>query len=157
MLMMALAWAGMTVLLGALGTWFLRSRSFVEINPHYRALLKEHGVHSSADFLALPAVIISGHPDRNVARVTLGEGASAVPAFMKCEHRIPWRDRLANAWAGLGFASKSHREARLLTSLRQAGIGCPDWIAAGEDGKGRAFLLVRELTGASDLRVFLQS
>lgn len=156
--MIALALAGVGgVLLCALGAWVLRPRRFVVLNPHYRDVLRQQGLHSAADFLALPAVIISGHPDRNVARVTLGEGAAAIPAFLKREHRIPWRDRLANAWAGLGFTSKSYREARMLAALRQAGIGCPDWIAAGEDGHGRAFLVVRELTGTMDLRVFLQS
>src|SRR5262249_28265580 len=58
--------------------------------------------------------------------------------------------------AGFGFVSKSCREVALLHSLQQAGIHCPDWIAVGADDQGRAFLLLRELTEAKDLRVFLQ-
>ena len=43
----------------------------------------------------------------------------------------------------------------MLHDLQQSGIPCPDWIAVGEDGQGRAFLLLREVTGSQDLRVFL--
>src|SRR5262249_11473678 len=125
--------------------------TFVEVNPKYQELLREQALLSAGQFLDLPGAIISGHPDRNVAQVAVGK----LSAFLKREHRIPWRDRLANAWAGFGFVSKSCREARTLDALARLGIGCPEWIAAGEDGRGRAFLLIRELTGTVDLRVFL--
>src|SRR5918911_1498663 len=128
--------------------------ALVEINPKYQDLLRRHGLVSPGQFLSLPAVIISGHPDRNTAQVTLGGPGEVLPAFLKREHRVPWKERLANAWAGFGLISKSCREARTLRALQQAGVGCPEWIAAGEDDKGRAFLLVRELTGTLDLRVF---
>jgi tRNA A-37 threonylcarbamoyl transferase component Bud32 len=130
--------------------------AFVEINPRYRALLGRHGLTSPELFLALPAVIVSGHPDRHVAQVTVGDGPAAVAAFLKREHRIPWKDRLANAWAGFGFVSKSYREALTLRALQQIGVGCPEWIAVGEDRQGRAFLLVRGLADATDLRRFLR-
>src|SRR5439155_21227330 len=102
------------------------------------------------DFLALGGVILCGHPDRNVARVELGgEGF-----FLKREHRVRRRDRLAAAWAGFGLASKSYREFLVLRAATAAGIGCPQPLAVGGEG-GRAFLLLRELDGARDLRVVL--
>jgi tRNA A-37 threonylcarbamoyl transferase component Bud32 len=130
--------------------------AFLKINPRHRQLLEQQGLVVPADFLNLPSVIICGHPDRHVARVSLGTGSEATPAYLKREHRIPWKDRLLNAVAGFGFVSKSSREASLLSSLRGAGIRCPDWMAVGEDGEGRAFLLLREITGTKDLRLFLQ-
>jgi hypothetical protein len=125
--------------------------AFVEINPRYDDLLRRHGLVSADDFLRLPAVIISGHPDRHVGQVVLGD----LRAFLKREHRVRWKDRLANAWAGFGYASKAVREALLLQLLRDKDIGAPEWLAAGEDDRGRAFLLVREQTDCVDLRVFL--
>jgi tRNA A-37 threonylcarbamoyl transferase component Bud32 len=130
--------------------------AFVHINPRYQALLGQHGLSRPEDFLALPAVIVSGHPDRHVARVVLGGGASILPAFLKREHRVRWRDRFINASAGFGFVSKCHREAQTLRALEGTGVGCPDWIAFGEDALGRAFLMVRALIGAVDLRLFLR-
>ena len=106
--------------------------------------------------MSLPSIIICGHPDRHVARVTLGTGPESVPAYLKREHRVPWRDRLFNAVAGFGFVSKSSREASILAELQRAAVGCPEWIAVGEDREGRTFLLLRELTGARDLRLFLE-
>jgi tRNA A-37 threonylcarbamoyl transferase component Bud32 len=44
----------------------------------------------------------------------------------------------------------------MLQAFARAGIGCPEWIAAGEDEQGRAFLLLRELAEASDLRIHLR-
>jgi tRNA A-37 threonylcarbamoyl transferase component Bud32 len=129
----------------------------VEINPRYRDFLQRHGVHSADGFLGLPGMVICGHPDRHVARVRIGNGNDSVSAFIKREHRILWRNRLANVWAGFGPISQSRREARQLGALRCAGVGCPEWIAAGEDDQGRAFVLVRELTDARELCEFLRS
>lgn len=126
------------------------------VNPHYRDFLRSLGLHTAEDFLALPAVIVSGHPERHVGRVTLGSGPSAVVAFLKREHRVRRRDRLASALAGFGFASKSEREAKTLARIHDARIGCPEWMAYGKDGRGRAFLLARALEGAVELRRFLQ-
>ena len=130
--------------------------AFVEINPVYRTLLERHGLTAAEHFLALEGVIVSGHPDRHVARVSLGSGRAAVSAFLKREHRVRWKDRLANAWAGFGFVSKSRREVVMLREARRAGIGCPEWVATGEDRQGRAFLAVREIEGAVELRAFLR-
>jgi hypothetical protein len=131
--------------------------AFVEINPDYREALARHGLTDPEQFLQLPGVVISGHPDRNVARVTIGSGPQALPTFLKREHRVRWRARLANACAGFGPASRSCREGQTLRALRRAGIGCPDWIAAGEDDHGRAFLLLAEIRDAVDLQQFLAS
>jgi tRNA A-37 threonylcarbamoyl transferase component Bud32 len=130
--------------------------AFVQINPKYQDFLRRHGLVSAGQFLRLPAVVISGHADRHVAQVTLGSGPDGVAAFLKREHRVSWKDRLAGAWAGFGLVSRSYREARVLQELARAGLPCPEWIAAGEDHCGRAFLLVRELTGFLDLRLFLE-
>jgi tRNA A-37 threonylcarbamoyl transferase component Bud32 len=132
-----------------------RTRAYLRVNPRYRQLLDCQGLNSPRAFLSLPAVIISGHPDRNVARVTLGAGANAIHAYLKREHRVRWKQRLANFWRGFGLISVSHREALTLRRLRRAGIGCPEWIADGADGKGRAFLVVEALGGSKDLRRFL--
>jgi tRNA A-37 threonylcarbamoyl transferase component Bud32 len=126
--------------------------ALLEINPSYRPLLEGLGLTAPADFLSLPAEIITGHPDRHVGRLTLG----SVRAFLKREFAIPWRERLQSAWSGCGFASRSWREARMLQAASQAGIACPEWIAAGEDNHGRAFLLLRRIEGTVDLRTFLQ-
>jgi tRNA A-37 threonylcarbamoyl transferase component Bud32 len=129
--------------------------AFVDIQPQYRRLLARQRLRTAEQFLALDGIVCCGHPDRNVARVLLGEGAAAVPAFLKREHRTRWRDRLANVWAGFGPASRSFREFTLLRRLENTGLGCPEPIAAGEDDQGRAFLLLRELEGYLDLRHFL--
>jgi tRNA A-37 threonylcarbamoyl transferase component Bud32 len=130
--------------------------AIVEVNPHYHHLLQQLKLVHVDQFLALPGVIVSGHPDRHVVRVTLEAGDTCLTAYIKREHRRPWRDALANAWMGFGFISKSRREARMLRNLRRAGVGCPEWIAAGEDNQGRAFLLVKALTDACELRLFLR-
>lgn len=123
----------------------------LEINPRHRERLARLGLTSVERLLTLPGLIVSGHPDRHVARVALGEKT----AYLKREHRVRGRDRFASAWAGFGFASKSRREARTLAALRRCGVGVPDWIAAGEDDQGRAFLLLEELPGFVDLRAYL--
>src|SRR5262249_411345 len=118
------------------GLAFVRShiaRRCLLINPRYRELLVKQGLSTPGDFLALSGVIISGHPERHVVQLTLASGPDSVPAFLKREHRVPWRDRLRHALAGLGFVSKSIHEARTLRDLEKAGVGCPEWIAAGED------------------------
>jgi tRNA A-37 threonylcarbamoyl transferase component Bud32 len=127
--------------------------AILEVNPRYREALAELGLVRVEDFLCLDGVIYSGHPDRHIVRVRLGDGA--LVAFLKKEHRVPWRDRLASAWAGFGLASKSRREFALLSALHREGIGCAEPLAAGE-AKGRAFLLLRAIAEADDLRTFLQ-
>src|SRR5437879_4421255 len=122
----------------------MQAMAFLNVNPCYQRFLEQLGLATPAHFPDLPSVIVCGHPNRNVARVTLGRGPDALPAFLKREHRVPWKERLFNALTGFGFVSKSRREALVLHTLQQAGIRCPDWIAVGEDGQGRAFLMLRE-------------
>src|SRR5579872_7395332 len=142
----------------ALALLFIRARrrSFVEFQPHYRRLLRQSGLLRAEHFLQLSGTIISGHPDRNVQRLTLGAGGEEVSVFLKREHVVGFWVRLCNALAGFGFVSRSVREACLLNALQRENVGCPEWIAAGEDEHGRAFLLVREVAGAVDLRTYLR-
>src|SRR5579872_2200075 len=133
-----------------------RRRAFVEVAPRHRSFLRRLKLTEAEDFLALPAVIVSGHPDRHVARLTLGVGAEARTVYLKREHRVPWSVRLAGALAGFGLVSRSLREARTLQALQREGIDCPEWLAAGEDGRGRAFLLLAEVPGGEDLGAFLR-
>jgi tRNA A-37 threonylcarbamoyl transferase component Bud32 len=125
--------------------------AFVQINPRYRDVLDALGLRTAEEFLALPGVVVSGHPDRHVMRTTLG----SVTAFLKREHCVRWRQRLDSFLAGFGPVTRSQREAMTLQALEQVGIGCPEWIAFGEDGHGRAFLLLRALDNAVELRCFL--
>jgi tRNA A-37 threonylcarbamoyl transferase component Bud32 len=134
-----------------------RGRAFVEVAPHYRSFFRHQKLTEADHFLALASVIVSGHPDRHVARVTVGEGPEALTAYLKREHRVSWRTRLDSFLAGFGFRSRSLREARVLRALQRDGIGCPEWLAAGEDGRGRAFVLVREAEGAVDLGAYLRA
>jgi heptose I phosphotransferase len=131
-------------------------RAFVEVAPGWRRILREQGLSEPAQFLQLRALIVSGHPDRHVARVRLGAGPGAVMAYLKREHRVRWTSRLANALAGFGLVSRSLREARTLQALSREDLGGPEWLAAGEDGRGRAFLLVREVEDCVDLRSYLR-
>src|SRR5262249_56471797 len=41
-------------------------------------------------------------------------------------------------------------------ALRHEGIGCREWMAVGEDGGGRAFLLLRAAEDTVELRAYLQ-
>src|SRR5262245_4544100 len=111
--------------------------AWLEINPPFRELCQQHGLAAPEDFLGLPAPIISGHPNRNVTRVTIGAGPSSLTAYLKREHRVFWIERLRNACAGFGFVSRSCREARVLSALGEAGVRCPQPIASGEDQYGQ--------------------
>lgn len=101
----------------------------------------------------LPAVLVGCHPGRYVACVTLSTGDRA---YLKRELHVTWRERLRNWWCGFGFVSRSVREAKLLASLRRAGIAGPDVLAAAEGEPHGAYLLLRELTGWVELRSFLR-
>jgi heptose I phosphotransferase len=131
-------------------------RAFVEVAPGWRRFLREQGLSEPCQFLDLRALIVSGHPDRHVARVRLGSGQGAVMAYLKREHGVRLTSRLANALAGFGLVSRSLREAHTLQALSRENLGGPEWLAAGEDGRGRAFLLVREVEDSVDLRTYLR-
>ncbi len=121
------------------------------IHPDYQDKLA--GFTEAEHFLGLREQVVSGHPDRQVSRVHLGE----VVAYLKREHRVPWSERARNLWAGFGPASKSWREAEFLRRLRPTFAGCPELIAAGELADGRAFVLLREVAGALSLPEFLEA
>ncbi len=134
-----------------------RSKSLLEISPRYRSFFRQLGVTDVVDFLALSGEtphIVSGHPDRNVARITFETDSERWSAYLKREHCVRWRTRAANALSGFGWLSRSVREARTLQALQREELPCPEWLAAGEDGLGRAFLLVREAPGM-ELRTIL--
>lgn len=130
--------------------------AFLQINPRYRDFLSAQGLTEARDFLDLKGVVVSGHASRHVMRVRLGQGARTVDAFIKREHWVRWRDRFASLRAGFGWASKSAREAAVLNRLSRAGVLCPGWLAWGEDDRGRAFLLLEEVSGACELRAALE-
>jgi heptose I phosphotransferase len=130
-------------------------RPFVAWHPAQRAFLRGLGLVRPEQFLGLPAVVVSGHAGRRVSRVRLGQGDAAVTTYLKVEFRVAWVARLVNFLAGYGFVSRCVREAQTLQALHREGLGGPAWLAAGEDGRGRAFLLVRELAGATDLATLL--
>lgn len=128
--------------------------SWVQIHPRYQEYFHHCGLRFAGDFLRLPGVVLCGHPDRHVVLVNLEPGDSSFGMFLKKEHRVPWCERLVSYRAGFGFVSRSAREARQLELLRQAGIGCPEALAVGEEND-QAFLLLREQKGDRDLRAFL--
>ncbi|HEY7425189.1 MAG TPA: lipopolysaccharide kinase InaA family protein, partial [Gemmataceae bacterium] len=135
-----------------------RKRGRLEIAPRYRSFFRHLGLLDAEHFLNLPGEtphIVSGHPDRHVVRIPFGMGPRRWIAFLKREHHVTWRTRLGNALAGFGFLSRSLRETRTLQALQREGIPGPEWLAAGEDSAGRAFLLVREAAGV-ELRAVLR-
>jgi len=123
--------------------------AWVWINPRWREALHQQGLARAADLLRLPGVILCGHPDRHVLKVEGG-----ISAYLKKEHHVPFRDRLANAWAGYGFTSKSTREAKTLQAAARAGVACPEVLAHGARGR-QAFLLLRERPEMIELRHYL--
>lgn len=131
---------------------FRDPHSRVVFHPRYERFLRRCGVTSAEAALGLRGEIVCGHPDRHVARVELGDGPARRAVYLKREHVVGLRTRLRSRLAGFGWASRSEREAITLQRLEAAGLPGPQWLAYGEDGAGRAFLLVDELVGMSDLR-----
>lgn len=117
----------------------------VEVGRRYKGRLARLGLATAADLLGLPGEVVSGHPDRHVVRVELPGWPR--PLYLKREHRVGWRERLRQWWAGFGGASRCGREAAVIRALEAARLPCPRVVAHGEDGRGRAFLLVEELPG----------
>ncbi len=134
---------------------FRASRSGIAFHPRYERFLKRCGIASATAALDLRGEIVCGHPDRHVARVELGAGPSRRVVYLKREHVVGLRTRFRNWRAGFGWVSRSEREAITLRRLEAAGLPGPQWLAYGTDGAGRAFLIVDELAGMSDLRAVL--
>jgi hypothetical protein len=126
---------------------------WVAVNPAFAKRFRSLGIDSAAGFLELPGEVVSGHPDRHVVRVELPGFAAAF--YLKRQHAVTWRERLRNWAAGFGRVSRCEREAAVLKELQASGLPGPQWAAVGGDGRGRAFLLVEEVTWATDLRAAL--
>jgi tRNA A-37 threonylcarbamoyl transferase component Bud32 len=150
----------MLLLAGCLGL-VLHSRAarrgFVEMHPGRRRWLIGLGLTRAEHFFALEALIVSGHPNRNVARLVLGAGGQQATVYLKRESRVRFGARFLNFLAGFGWVSGPVREARLLARLEREGLPAPRWIATGEDGTGAAFLLVGEWPGTVPLLDALQA
>ena len=128
--------------------------TYLTIHPDYAQELANAGFHTAEHLLRLESVIFCGHPGRNVARASIVTQSRVLRLLIKREHSVPLRERLVNLAGGFGLASKSRREAMTLTALQAAGITVPEWIAHGEDQAGCAFLVLRECTGAVDMRAY---
>jgi heptose I phosphotransferase len=133
-----------------------RRRGFVEFSDAYRSLLREEGLTEPAHVLGLEGMVVSGHSGRDVSRLILGSGPNAVTVYLKREWRVPWTVRLESFFTGFGLASRSLREARTLQALQRELLPAPEWMAVGEDGRGAAFLMLREVPGAIELREYLR-
>jgi tRNA A-37 threonylcarbamoyl transferase component Bud32 len=129
------------------------STGWVELNPLYRERFASLRLLTAEAFLDLPGEIVSGHPDRHVVKVQLPGWKEA--CFLKRQHSVGLRERFTQRLAGFGWSSRSVREARILRELDKECFDAPQWLAHGEDGEGRAFLLVGELSGAVELRRLL--
>jgi tRNA A-37 threonylcarbamoyl transferase component Bud32 len=125
------------------GGWF-------ETNPAFAEAFSGLGLDSAQGFLDLPGEVVSGHPDRHVAKVRL----PGLPAafYLKRQHVVRRWEKLRNWRAGFGWTSRSVREKVVLEQLNRLDLPAPRWAAVGEDERGRAFLLVEEFSGAIDLR-----
>jgi tRNA A-37 threonylcarbamoyl transferase component Bud32 len=121
---------------------------WVEILPRYAALFRRWD--SAASFLSWTGILVNKHRNRQVEQVEL-DGESF---FIKKEYAVSWRDRLRSAWDGFGWCANAVREAAMLQALRQAGIGCPDVVALGEDGR-QAFVVTRAEPAMTELRAIL--
>ena len=125
-----------------------RDRRLV-VRPSESAAFDEQGLTTPEAFIALPGEIVSGHPDRHVMRVQLGDRRFA---YLKREHRIRWKVRFRNWRANFGAISKSVREGRVLQLIEERVLPGPRWLAFGETRDGRAFLLIEEAVAVVDLR-----
>jgi len=122
------------------------------INARYERLLRDAGLVSPDDFLAMPGAVFTGHPDRHVARVSIVGRGVTVHAILKREHRPIWKERMVNWWRGHGLVSKSVREAQLVWRAEQVGAPGPELIAAGQNRRGQSFVLLRAEADAIDGR-----
>jgi tRNA A-37 threonylcarbamoyl transferase component Bud32 len=130
--------------------------SYLTIHPDYAQALNAAGIQTAEDILRLKSIVFCGHPGRNVSRARLLTSLGELNLLIKREHSVQLKERLDSLASGFGFASKARREALTLSSVRQAGIPAPPWIAHGEDATGCAFLVLLECTGAIDLRAHLR-
>lgn len=129
------------------------STGWVELHRNHRERFAELRLQTAEAFLELPGEIVNGHPDRHVVRVKLPGWPR--DCFLKRQHHVTLRERLRQWRAGFGWSSRSVREGRLLRELERGGFPAPQWLAFGEDGEGRAFVLIEELPDCVELRRLL--
>ena len=151
MILLSLACLTLVLALAAFFRW--RRRAHFEVHPQWRSILLDQGLLDLNVILKISGVTVSGHTLRHVRRILLDQ-RTGQRAYLKVEERVRLKDRF-RAWrAGLGFASLSMREARLLRMLENEDLPGPGWVAFGSDIAGRAFLIIPE-TPAIELGVFL--
>jgi heptose I phosphotransferase len=130
---------------------------FAIVSPVDRAWLRGLGLTDVEHFLGLDCLIVSGHPGRQVGRLVLGVGSERRTVYLKREQGVRWTTRLANFLSGFGWVSRSLREAQVLELLQRDGLPGPRCLAAGEDDKGRAFVLTEEMPGTIGLMTALRN
>ncbi|MBI1832348.1 MAG: hypothetical protein HYR84_12970 [Planctomycetes bacterium] len=125
--------------------------AWVEILPAFETQFRDRRWDSAASFLDWAGILVNRHRTRHVEQVALSQTQTF---FIKKEFAVSWRDRFRNAWHGFGWCATLVREAATLQALRAIGIGCPEVVALGEDGR-RAFLMTRDESAMTELREIL--
>jgi tRNA A-37 threonylcarbamoyl transferase component Bud32 len=128
----------------------------VRVHPTVRDWCRQSKLVSFDDFWSIPGIVISGHVDRHVMRVEIGELNQPKSCILKREHRIPWSIRFQNWREGFGLVGKSVREAKTLEMVASLGMPVSKLIASGENQTGKSFLLLESKSGSIDLRHWLQ-
>src|SRR5437868_1628787 len=98
-----------------------RGRSRLAVSAAFVRRFRRWGLTDPTTVFDLPGEVVSGHADRHVVRVRLGQGPRRLAAYLKREHRVRLRDRLSALWHGFGAVSLAEREAQTLARLRKLG------------------------------------
>ena len=128
----------------AAGCWLLATRparrtrvgrrGFVTFHPAHRAWLREQRLREAHDFLDLDALIVSGHPGRDVGRLSLGQAVPPRIVYLKREHGTAGLSRFVNFLAGFGWVAGPVREAqKCWRRLAPRHAARPLRLATGED------------------------
>ena len=130
--------------LAAAGTRLLPRRAFVIVHADWRDRLATVGPHT-ADY---PRTILAKSPAATLTATHASHGRRAKLSILA---------RTPRAVAGpLGWRAGSPRvgvvPARHDAPDWRPRVCWSEWIAAGEDGRGRAFLVLKAVAGAVDLR-----
>ncbi|GIW84474.1 MAG: hypothetical protein KatS3mg107_0134 [Gemmataceae bacterium] len=129
------------------------SSGWIVVHPLVAQRMQECGLWTADDYLQLPGVIVSGHPDRHVRRVYLPRIGQA---YLKRQHYVTLKERFRNWRQGHGWVSRSVREGRMLQLISQFTQNVPQWLAFGENNRNQAFLLVASLDDAVDLHHWIK-
>ena len=125
--MILLSLACLTLVLALAAFFRLRRRAHFEVHPQWRSILLDQGLLDLNVILKISGVTVSGHALRHVRRILLDQ-RTGQRAYLKVEERVRLKDRF-RAWrAGLGFASLSMREARLLRMLENEDLPGPGLV-----------------------------